>query len=106
MLTKKGDDEPSRLIDIDNDMRDALGEPADDSEFLAEWYNYVGFRLAVGRTWEQVAESVERDIRSATKNEDGWPQDVVDDYLALCLLRRRIVEWLAENYTSSAWAVR
>ncbi len=105
-LTKRGEFEPTRLVNIDNDMREALGEPPSATVWLADWPNYFGLRLAMNQSWKQITEGVESDIRNATANEDGWPQDVVDDYLALCMLRRRIVEWLAKNYTVCAWAER
>lgn len=79
-LTKKGEKEPSAFAQIDDEMREHFGAPADATNWYESWYDIEGFRLALGRTWEE--------MRQATPN------------------RIAIINWLEENYIADAWYSR
>ena len=55
-LTKKGENEPTKLQAIDDEMRVAFGEPPDADNWLWHWHDGIGPILAYGKTWDQVRE--------------------------------------------------
>ena len=80
-LTKKGEDKPSTFQDIDQELCDMLGVPCDDEHWVEHWYDSIGLALACGKTFKQMMQ------------EDYW--DIND---------QKILKYLDEHYTSSAWA--
>lgn len=72
-LVKIGETEPAVLQDVDNDM--APGVEPDPRNW--NWYNEVGFRLALGWSLDKIAQE--------------YPE-----WASVC-------DWLAANYTSDAW---
>jgi hypothetical protein len=83
-LTDKRTGELASLSGVDDRMREHFGAPPDPDKFYESWYNVIGFALACGRTLPELIE------RLAGKDE------------AL----HAIALWLAEHYTSDAWAER
>lgn len=58
-LTKKGEDKPAVLQDIDDEMRAHFGEPPDNKHWLWCWYDCIGLALSCGETWDEQRESFE-----------------------------------------------
>lgn len=54
MLIRKGEPEHTPLVDIDNELREAFGEPPDDAQWLYGWYHTIGLALALGQNWDQI----------------------------------------------------
>ena len=79
-LTKKGEKEPSRFIDIDEAMCAHFGVVPDEKQYFRAWYDVEGLGLAMGYDWDRL-----REIN---------PE------------RRDIVDWLEANYVSEAWCSR
>lgn len=76
------DGSPQPLVQIDNAICQYLDVPADDHKYVAGWYDYVGFGLAVGMGFGRIADLCKADR----------------DWIML-----RICHFLAEHYTSDAW---
>jgi len=81
-LTKKGESEPKRFVEIDEEICAYLEVPCDPVHWVFGWYDIIGLYLALGKTFEEI---------------DG---ELYGDKLKL------INKWLQEHYTSDAWAER
>ncbi len=79
-LTKKGENEPTKLTAIDDEMRVAFGEPPDGENWLWHWYDCIGLALACGKTWDQIRE-------------------IFEDSRELLM----VVDYLEERYESDCW---
>lgn len=82
-LTKKGEERPAYLPDVDDEMRKHFGAPADDTNWFRCWYDIIGLGLAMGHSTQRM-----REILIG-----------VDALL-------EILDWIEENYTSEAWCER
>ena len=80
-LTKKGDSKPATLTSVDEAICALLGEPVHELNWCHQWFDSVGFGLAVGRTFA--------DMR---------------DTFADCPDLLKIIDFLEANYTPDAWA--
>ena len=80
-LTKIGEQEPTTLQDIDNDLWNLFGGgvPEPNDKWYLNWYGTVGFDLANGQNWDDILKNCKTDNQKA------------------------VVNYLKENYTSSAW---
>ena len=79
-LTKKGENKPTKLQAIDDEMRVAFGAPPDSSQWFRGWYNIIGLGLAVGKTFEQLTELFNDDAELVA-----------------------VIDYLAERYMSDCW---
>lgn len=79
-LTKKGEKEPSRFIDIDEAMCAHFGVTPDPDLYYRSWYDIEGCGLAMGYNWDKLREIL--------------PE------------RKKIIDWLEENYVAEAWYSR
>ena len=79
-LTKKGEDKPSRPIDIDEAMCAHLGAEVHPTEYHRSWYDTIGLALAVGKDWNWMRENRISDSR--------------------------IIDWLEEHYIPNSWHQR
>lgn len=84
-LTKKGETEPKALTKIDDEICEMLGVPSDPVMYAYYWYDIIGFRLAIGHSFEKIIQDL---------SNDG------DGKLV------QIAKWLNENYVANAWAER
>jgi len=66
-LTKKGESEPSKLEEIDNELwlkfEGSIPEPND--RWWANWYNIVGLPLACGKSFNEIALEAEGELLEA-----------------------------------------
>ncbi len=72
------------LSEIDEEMCRHLGEPCDPNRYFREWYDLIGYDLAMGRSFEQI----ETIYASPEWAESG-------------LLP--VVQWLRANFTPRSW---
>lgn len=79
-LTKKGENKPTKLQTIDDEMRVAFGEPPDSSRWFRGWYNIIGLGLAVGKSFAQLKELFNDDAELVA-----------------------VIDYLAERYVSDCW---
>ncbi len=68
-----------RLQEVDDKMREHFGAPPDAERWYAEWYDTVGFALALGKDWTAIRAT-----------------------FAGCGLDP-VIDWLETNYTVDAW---
>ena len=79
-LTKKGETEPSRFIDIDDAMCAHFGVTPHETDYYRAWYDVEGLGLAMGYDWDK--------LREINPN------------------RKPIIDWLEDNYLPNAWYSR
>lgn len=84
-LYKKGSSEPEKFTVIDEEICAMLDVPCDPVKWIYGWYDIIGFKLAIGKTFEQIVTDLE-------------------EYNDVELLK--ITRWLMEHYTSNAWYTR
>lgn len=92
-LTRKGDDVPTPLAHIDSAICQALDLPWDADKYVNGWYDTIGFRLALGQGFDEIADHFKADLpKVRTMVGEDW-----------VLTSLRIVHYLNENYHSDAW---
>lgn len=89
-LTKKGQKERSKFVDVDREMCKFFEVEVDEKEYLCGWYNFVGQLTAVGRTWDEIRGLLKENLEGGKTCE--WSESML-----------QIVDWLEENYTTDAW---
>lgn len=90
-LTRKGETEPTSLYQLDSELRDKLGYPQepDEAGWLGGWYDRIGFRLALGNSWEEI----EKDFREVDeKYKDGGLDTLF-----------KVLAYLKDNFTADNW---
>ena len=80
-LTKRGETTPASLVSVDEAICAHVGRQPDPQKYVWDWFDYVGFPLAVGRSWADIREQCE-----------DFPE----------LLQ--IIDFLEANYLPNAWA--
>ena len=80
-LRSKVSGESRKLTEIDEELCHHFGAPVHPTRWYEGWYDYIGFCLACGKSFEQIAE-------------------IFKDDAALVA----ITEYLAKHYTAEAWA--
>ena len=83
ILTLKGQDKPSSLLDVDEAICKHLEVEVDPTRYVEGWYYNIGLALACGEDWAW--------LRHRYKD---YPKDLA------------IINYLEANYTVSAWAER
>lgn len=92
-LYKKGEQSAATLNSIDEAMCVHFNQPVDPKKYLAGWYDTIGFKLAMGKNWEQIRV----DFRELAVE---WPDEDTQMWVRTML---KITDWLEENYTSDSW---
>lgn len=82
-LTLKGETKPMNLAKVDEFICDKLNEPVDPEDWCHNWYNTLGFSIAIGHSLAQM-----RHVWSYDKS----------------LIK--IINILEEHFTTDAWAQR
>ncbi len=85
-LTKKGDTEASKLSDVDEAICKHLGVAPHPTRYVDYWFDSIGFGLATGR-----GQLGSQELREFVR---GFSPSTLP----------KILKFLEENYTSSAWA--
>lgn len=80
-LTLKGAEKASNLVDIDEELCQAFGEPIHLEHWFRNWYNLIGFCLAMGDSFDQVRERLKEGDTDL----------------------REVIDWLEERYDPSCW---
>jgi hypothetical protein len=86
-LFRKGSASPQKLSDVDTAICAYLEEPVHDMFWAHGWYDFIGFHLACGDSFEKIAERIHA----------AGP---LDDRTRAML---RINHFLMENYTVDSW---
>lgn len=93
-LYRIGSSEPTRLQDVDRAICQNLDLPFDDDLWVEGWYDIIGFRCAMGKTFQETTDYLNERI-----NDAGWDMQWRNSYLSL----RAICHFLLENYTTDCW---
>jgi hypothetical protein len=91
-LTRKSTGQVAILQEVDTEMRKHFKEPPDPDHWLWSWYNTIGLRLALGRTFTDI-------IQECHSNIIEYPED--KDYYNRKL---EIAKYLNQHLVSDAWA--
>lgn len=94
-LVKKGEKEPTALNAIDEELCAHLGVGVHPKKWVRGWYNAIGFALALGKSWEQMREIFLPPIPAGNVMNDEEKADREE--------MAKIIDYLEEHYTSSAW---
>lgn len=75
---------PELLQTIDEKMCAFFEQPCHPEKWFCYWYDMIGFRLAMGKTFEQIKEYIATEYGT----DDMW---------------YKITVWLDEHYTTDSW---
>lgn len=89
-LTRKGETEPKLLWAVDAELCWHFRAEHRESRWFADWYDLIGFKLALGDTWAEIRHKL-RDFDSAY--DWIWDNDIID-----------VVNWLEANYTVNSFS--
>lgn len=84
-LIPKGTEIPEPLNYVDERICAQMGEPVHPHKWVFNWHGVIGFKLALGDSWEKV---------KADLAEDGWPHSKE-------LLQ--VADWLEKHYEVRCW---
>ena len=98
-LIRKGETAPVPLMKIDEEMCAHFKARVDANRYYGEWYNTIGFSLAMGKTFAQLHEQ-------AVELAKPRPDDDADTDLSYVTMQLRIIEWLMANFDSNAFYSR
>lgn len=93
-LTKKGESSPTSLNRIDEEICDLLGIEVHPRRWAYAWYDYIGWELAFGHSFETIRKKIQKDSDGVTDKEDL-------DFYAQML---KIANFLEENYVAKSWS--
>lgn len=91
-LIPKGSNEPEKLQTIDQKICEFLGVPVDEKKWCGDWYNVVGFRLAIGKTFAEIREEIQ-----------GYVLLQENDFLEEDKQMLLIIDFLDINYESNSF---
>ena len=92
-LIRKADKDAGAVCfgNIDKELCSLLGEAEHPTMYVRGWYDYIGFGLATGKTFEWLIGDINRCIDEYADEKDYW-QDML-----------KIANHLQEHYESKAW---
>lgn len=91
-LIDKGTGRPAILAEVDNRLCELFGAQPHPVKYFKSWYDVVGLRLAVGRTFPDIRE----EFISFLKNETLEEKNSDCEYIA-------IISYLELYYDTKAW---
>lgn len=93
-LTPVNGTEPAKLQEVDNRLWREVGkvEP-DPKKWFRGWYNTIGLKLALGKSFEEIRKDFWSYGRKSTDEEER-------DYYADMM---EVSDFLQDNYTANAW---
>lgn len=91
-LYDKQTNEAEKLSIVDEKLCSFLGIQPDPVKYVNGWYDSIGFRLAVGKTFEQIRTEFTEYV-----NEPNNPY--AKGYSNLLT----ILQWIEENYSPNSW---
>jgi hypothetical protein len=92
-LRRKGepDSEPIDLNALDEEICKRYGETPHERRYYLGWYDSIGFRLALGDSWD----AIRAGLQPEEKDDDAY-RDVLSRL-------REIATWLEEQFEVRAW---
>jgi hypothetical protein len=99
-LTRKGEDGPAKLQDIDNELwQKVRGVEPDPKHWFMDWYNIIGLALACGKSLEEVRVILENQYREAIVAGADKTDADMKEHVWLMLA----CDYLEANFTSDSW---
>lgn len=101
-LTKIGATHPSKLSDIDREIAAFCGMECHPEKWTFDWYDDIGFSLAMGRTFDEIQTALVAEIldepqpETLTSAPEGY-------YRQTLIYRLAIVAYLRANYVPNCW---
>lgn len=92
-LIDKKTGKPEVLQEIDRKMCEAFNQPCDPTKWFHNWHNEIGFRLAIGQSFEDIKKEYEGYVTNPESDGER-------NYYSLSL---EVLRWLEDNYTSNAF---
>lgn len=95
-LTKKGEDKPTPLSKIDEELCVHFNHAVHPVTYLWGWYDAIGFNLAIGKSFPEVREHFQKMLLT---------DEIKNDEQSILLVERWIsmVGYLEDHYTSDSW---
>lgn len=87
---------PMALQHIDDGIAEYLGVPSDPEHWCFGWYDVIGFRLALGQTWQQIDAHLFDNLRRSFQSDNPA-------YLQSAARRVLISRFLQDNYLTGSW---
>lgn len=85
---------PVKLQEIDAEMCKHFNVPCDDTNWYNGWYYYIGFMLAIGKSWKWLEDDMLGECLRSPYNSPAF------EYWSINL---DILNWLKANFTQNAW---
>ena len=92
-LTRKGEKMPTNLVEVDQRICTHFSVTCDDNKWYHGWYDSIGFRLALGKTFAEINAEYDATIDKYKDQED----------VSYWRRMKEIAEFLDTNYTTDAW---
>ncbi len=96
-LYPKGSNEPVILQRLDDEMCRHFGVEPDPDRWLGGWYDTIGFRFALGKSFDQIREQFKEYV--AEEKAKGNPNEGVEYYENLLL----ILDYIEERFTTTSF---
>lgn len=99
-LTRKTEPEkgPVSLNAIDAELCGVLGREVHPTAYCMGWFDYIGFKLAMGRSFEEIKAKI---ISSIAENQGAGKEAGDVEYYQDMLT---LANYLDANFTSDSWA--
>lgn len=94
-LFNRATNEPVSLRRLDDDLRAWFGAPVDDVHYFRDWYDTIGLRLALGKSFDQIRVEFlcyEEKTRIAAPHESTWYRGVLE-----------VLDMIECAYSSESW---
>jgi hypothetical protein len=91
----KPEEGPVSLSKVDEEMCEHFQVPCDPIKYLGGWFDCIGFRLALGKTFEEIREQIDGYLAADKQHQDGY----VEFYENMLLM----LSYLEERYTPNAF---
>lgn len=107
-LTRKGETKPTALNKLDEEFCQLLAQPVHKTDYVFGWFDFIGFRLAEGKNYDEIAV----DIQERRKELIARYDQLEDKDKSIRMLEavneiyggyERILEYMRENYTPNSW---
>jgi hypothetical protein len=90
-LFSKETNQPEKLSLVDDRLCAFLGVTPHEHNYVHGWYDSIGFRLAIGKTFPQIREEFNEKISYEAEYKSVY-QNLI-----------RCLDWLEENYSTNSW---
>lgn len=98
---RNGEKEATTLNKIDEEICGLFGAEVHPTRYYNFWFDVIGFHLAMGKTYEEIAVGFLDSIKNILGEKINWTDSALDygKYMVM-------VAYLRENYKTKAWYER